>query len=64
MKLLRILRFMTPSQHIKERGLKSLAFVSEEADVSQRTLINWYHHSFRRFEEIVNGVLYEKEREE
>ena len=54
---------MTPSKYIKEQGLPSLAYVAREADVSERTLFNWYHNNFKRFEAIVLGIK-AKERED
>ena len=48
---------MKPSDYIKAHGLPSLAHVAREADVSERTLNNWYHKRFKRFEIIVLGCV-------
>jgi len=54
---------MKPSDYIKSHGLPSLAHVAREADVSERTLFNWYRNRFALFEIIVLGCV-AKERED
>lgn len=48
---------MKASTYIKSHGLPSLAHVSRETGVSERTLYNWYDNRFALFEIIVAGCV-------
>ena len=48
---------MKASTYIKSHGLPSLAHVSRETGVSERTLYNWYESRFALFEIIVLGCV-------
>lgn len=55
---------MKPSDYIKSHGLPSLAHVAREADVSERTLFNWYRNRFKLLEIVVLGCVAKEKTDE
>lgn len=55
---------MTPSEHCKKAGLKSLAELAQITGESVQTLNNWHKSNNpvyrRRFELLLKGVVFEK----
>lgn len=55
---------MKASTYIKSHGLPSLAHVSREADIPERTLFDQYRDKFKRVEKMVYGCVLDQKLKE